>query len=180
MHWDRLLILNLQNNRIRFISITHSPENFHSRLSAKKKTYEYHIDLRNPHTVFLRRYSYLPDLKEVENINIENIKRAAKQLIGTHDFSSFTSDKTPDKNMIRTIEDIDIILTDEQILTFRFTGNGFLYNMVRILSGTLLECGLGNKNITYKDIPFILESKNRSLAGPTLPPEGLFLAEVFY
>ena len=123
-------------------------------------------------------------------INFENMNKACKYLCGTHDFSAFTSDKTPNKSYIRTIYDIDISInsvlkdnifsynTDKQTLKIEITGDGFLYNMVRIICGTLLYCGLSK--INSGDIPNILESKVRKNAGPTLPSNALFLENVVY
>ena len=118
------------------------------------------------------------------------MNKACKYLCGTHDFSAFTSDKTPNKSYIRTIYDIDISInsvlkdnifsynTDKQTLKIEITGDGFLYNMVRIICGTLLYCGLSK--INSGDIPNILESKVRKNAGPTLPSNALFLENVVY
>ena len=110
------------------------------------------------------------------------LRTAADALCGTHDFTSFTSDKTPGKSHVRRIDSITVdtvtLPSGIELLRFTFCGNGFLYNMVRILSGTLLSVGLGQ--IPAAQIPAIIEGKSRPLAGPTLPPCGLFLTDVTY
>lgn len=146
---------------------------FHARKSALAKTYEYRIDTRLVANVFTRKYCYWLSTP----LDTNAMKAAAAYLLGTHDFSSFTSDKTPDKDHIRTITDIKITTTDTT-LTIAFTGDGFLYNMVRILAGTLIEVGQGKLN--PDQIPAILAAKNRQTAGFTAPAQGLFLKEIFY
>lgn len=115
-------------------------------------------------------------------VNVEAMRTAADYLTGTHDFSAFTTDKTPGKSHVRTINYINISFigtpSGKPILAITVNGSGFLYNMVRIIAGTLLCTGLGN--ISPKDIPSILQSGVRKNAGPTLPPGGLFLLEVLY
>lgn len=109
--------------------------------------------------------------------NITAMKQAATLLMGEHDFRSFCDNKRMKKSTVRTITKIDIKEVDG-VLTLDFYGNGFLYHMVRILTGTLLEIGIGC--LTPEDIPTIIKQKNREAAGFTAPPQGLFLAEVFY
>ncbi len=115
-------------------------------------------------------------------VNMKSMRTAADYLTGTHDFSAFTTDKTPGKSHVRTINYINISFigtpSGKPILAITVNGSGFLYNMVRIIAGTLLCTGLGN--ISPKDIPAILQSGVRKNAGPTLPPNGLFLLEVLY
>ena len=108
---------------------------------------------------------------------IEAMKKAAKLFIGEHDFKSFCDNKRMKKSTIRTISDISINNSDG-IITIDFYGNGFLYHMVRILTGTLLEVGTHEKN--PKETDTILQAKDRLSAGFTAPPQGLFLVEVFY
>ena len=110
-----------------------------------------------------------------ENYDIEAMKKAAGYLIGEHDFKSFCDNKRMKKSTIRTISDISINNSDG-IITIDFYGNGFLYHMVRILTGTLLM--VGTHDISCDDIPEILEKKSR--AGFTAPPQGLCLVEVYY
>jgi len=160
---------------IRIISMEACSNRFHARLNAVRKTYQYRIDTSAYGNLFLRNTSHhIP-----EPLDLEAIKKGAGLLLGTHDFKSFCSNKRMKKSSIRTIYEIKIEEDSEnQLLLFTFTGNGFLYNMVRILSGTLIEIGLGIR--TPEEIPAILEGCNRGLAGHTAPAKGLFLMSVFY
>ena len=105
------------------------------------------------------------------------MKQASKYLEGEHDFTSFKASGTSGKNSVRTIYKINIEKKDERIY-MEYEGNGFLYNMVRIISGTLIDVGIGK--IKPEDVKRILEAKDRKLAGKTLPPHGLYLVEVNY
>ncbi|MGI6684678.1 MAG: tRNA pseudouridine(38-40) synthase TruA [Bacillota bacterium] len=155
------------------LDIREAAERFHSRYNVKNKNYAYYIWNHWIPSPFHRKYSYhLP-----ERLDISLMQEAAQKLMGTHDFIGFSSVKKTKKSTIRTIEEISIIKEDNMV-KFNFIGDGFLYNMVRIITGTLVEIGLKEKEITYIDE--IFEEKNRSLAGKTLPPQGLFLEEVTY
>ena len=158
---------------IAVISVEEVSERFHSRLNAKGKTYLYRvINSALPH-VFERRFTYQVE----EKLDIAAMKEAAGLLCGTHDFAAFTSAKKSKKSTVRTIEDIRIEEKNDEIL-FYFTGNGFLFHMVRILMGTLLEVGLGKRSAS--EIPEILASKKRERAGALAPAKGLLLLEVRY
>lgn len=115
-------------------------------------------------------------------VDMQAMQNAAEFLTGTHDFSAFTTDKTLGKSHVRTINYINFSIIDtpsgKPVLAITINGDGFLYNMVRIIAGTLLCTGLGI--ISVHDIPYILNSKVRKNAGPTLPSNGLFLLEVLY
>ncbi|SDK12052.1 tRNA pseudouridine(38-40) synthase TruA [Natronincola ferrireducens] len=148
-------------------------ERFHSRYNVKNKKYVYYIWNDWIPSVFHRKYSY----HLVDKLNIELMKEAAEKLVGTHDFIGFSSVKKTNKSTVRTIQEISIT-KEKHMVKFIFIGDGFLYNMVRIIMGTLVEIGLKQKNISHIDE--ILEGKNRSMAGQTLPPQGLFLEEVYY
>ena len=177
---------------IRIISITEVQESFHTRKNCTEKTYTYCISCNSKPDVFSARYVYNPvtpplsiadqhryDGAIIYDDNKMNI--AVKHLLGTHDFSAFTSDKTPEKSHIRCISSIKISYiqtpSNKRIMVLSFTGNGFLYNMVRILAGTLVSCGLGL--LEPERIPDIIASKKRS-ANPaaTLPGNALFLTDV--
>ncbi len=147
-------------------------ERFHSRLNAASKTYEYRIATEKP-DVFMRKYVY-----HVESApDMEKMRSAAKCFLGTHDFKGFSSLGKTKKSTVRTVTDITI--TEQNgIVTLRFTGNGFLYNMVRILAGTLYEIGIGK--LPENIIPEIFEEKIREKAGATLPACGLHLVKVEY
>ncbi|MBR1970154.1 MAG: tRNA pseudouridine(38-40) synthase TruA [Clostridia bacterium] len=157
---------------IRIINAKIEDERFHSRLNAKSKTYEYNIATVKP-SVFNRKYVYHTE----DSVNVEKMKRAAAKLLGTHDFIGFSSVKKTKKSTIRTINSIDI-LEESGIITIRINGNGFLYNMVRIITGTLFEIGTGKKEAGVIDEVFKL--KERSLSGETLPACGLTLESVYY
>lgn len=165
------------------IELSEVPERFHSRLNAKGKTYCYRvINSRLPH-IFDRRYVHAED----EKLDVEAMKCAAEYLIGTHDFKAFTSNKRSKKSTVRTIESIQIekvtstsfSMTEEiDEIRFLYSGNGFLYHMVRILTGTLLEVGKHKRK--PEDIAGILKSGNRENAGELAPAKGLTLMEVRY
>lgn len=146
---------------------------FHSRFNAISKKYSYYIYYGEKPTVFRRKYVYHCESKP----DIEQMKKASKLLIGVNDYRGFSSEKNKDKNCVREIYDITFV-EDKEELILCFYGNGFLYNMVRILSGTLL--GIGNGTLTIEDIEKILLTKNRDFAGETLPSKGLVLERVFY
>lgn len=174
---------------IRVTSIRPVSAGFHSRKSAVSKTYTYYTMLSGKPDVFFKNYAYCPAdtpfrLKNADQppLSYPEMRTAADALCGTHDFTSFTSDKTPGKSHVRRIDSVTVdtvtLPSGIELLRFTFCGNGFLYNMVRILSGTLLSVGLGQ--IPAAQIPAIIEGKSRPLAGPTLPPCGLFLTDVTY
>ena len=112
-----------------------------------------------------------------KNYDLEAMKKAAKLFIGEHDFKSFCDNKRMKKSTVRRISDIQINNSDG-IITIDFYGNGFLYHMVRILTGTLLM--VGTHELSCDDIPDIIEKKSRDAAGFTAPPQGLCLVEVDY
>lgn len=160
---------------IRILSLDACPERFHARLNAQKKTYQYRIDTSAYGNLFLRNTSH----HIATPLDTTAMKKGAGYLLGTHDFKSFCSNKRMKKSSIRTIYDIRIEEDEQgQLLLLTFTGNGFLYNMVRILSGTLIEIGLGLRR--PEDIPSILKGCDRGLAGHTAPAKGLFLVSVSY
>lgn len=155
------------------VEICEVSDRFHSRLNAKGKTYRYQvINSRIPY-VFERKYAYVFP----EKLDVEKMKKAAEILCGTHDFAAFTSAKKSKKSTVRTIESIAIEKNGD-IITFTFTGDGFLFHMVRILMGTLLL--VGTCATIPEDVEKILSSQNRSEAGPLVPAHGLTLVEVRY
>ena len=153
--------------------ICEMPERFHSRLNAKKKTYRYRIWNTSLPCVFERKYVYVLE----DTLDAEAMKRAAVQFIGQHDFKAFTSNKKSKKSTVRTIERIDIERTGNEV-TLTYTGDGFLYHMVRILTGTLIEVGLGRR--TEASMQELLECGTRDMAGPLVPAKGLCLVAVYY
>ncbi|MCF8011745.1 MAG: tRNA pseudouridine(38-40) synthase TruA [Clostridiales bacterium] len=149
-----------------------SPD-FHARISAVGKTYLYVIFNDNVPSPFYARYSYFFP----RYLDAGTMQKAAFYLEGTHDFRAFKSANSPLKNTTRTIYDCKVKRRHNKVY-FCFRGNGFLYNMVRILTGTLLKVGI--HKFYPEDIPDIINSKDRSLAGPTVPACGLFLEKVHY
>ena len=148
-------------------------ERFHSRYSVKSKKYRYVINNSDMGTAIYRDLEYHFPLK----LNVERMIEAAKYFEGEHDFNGFKASGTSSKSSVRTIYKAEVIKDGDRI-SIELTGNGFLYNMVRIISGTLLDVGL--EKIKPEDIPGIIEAKDRKLAGRTLPAHGLYLVEVTY
>lgn len=157
--------------RIRKVEI--AEPKFHSRYSAVSKIYEYTIDTRDKANVFTRKYA----LSFPKALDIEQMKKGAQYFIGTHDFEAFSSKMKDGRSTICTIEWIKI-KKEHEMIQVQIKGDGFLYHMVRIMVGTLLQIGTGEKK--PEEIQYILESKDRTLAGPTIDGKGLCLWEVFY
>lgn len=146
---------------------------FHARYDVISKEYRYRVMLGRGKNVFLRNYAYHYPYQ----IDIEAVRAAARHFKGTHDFTSFCSAKTEIEDKVRTIYELDVLQDGEELI-FRFVGNGFLYNMVRIIVGTLLDVGQGK--LHGEDIPNILKKMDRRLAGKTAPGHGLYLWQVNY
>ena len=159
---------------ISVISLRDVSDRFHSRLNAISKTYVYTIDNNRFANVFIKKYAY-----HVEGqLNIEKTKEASKYFIGTHDFKGFSGVKDKSKkSTVRTINYINITEKDN-IIKIEYNGNGFLINMVRILSGTLINVGKGQ--IEPEDIKKMLQSKQRSELAVKAPAKGLCMKEVNY
>lgn len=149
------------------------PQEFHARYACKRKTYQYIIDNSETGTAIYRNIKY----NFSQKINVQEMQKAVKYFIGEHDFKAFKASGTSSKTSVRTIYSAEVIKQNQDII-IKLTGNGFLYNMVRIISGTLLEVGIGK--IKAEQIPDIIKSKDRTKAGKTLPPQGLYLVEVLY
>ncbi len=158
---------------IRILSLEPADERFHARLNAVSKTYEYVIDNGNVADVFARKYV----CRLEEKLDLDKMRKAAKLLTGTHDYKSFCGNKNFKKSSVRTVTDIDITESEGKV-KISFTGDGFLQNMVRIMTGTLIEVGQGNRD--YKSMTSIIEAKDREKAGFMAPPEGLTLVRVEY
>lgn len=155
------------------LSCEEAAPRFHARLNATGKTYLYRVWNSPEPCVFDRRYVYRME----EPLDLSAMERAASMLLGTHDFLSFCSNKHFKKPSLRTISSLTIRRQGPEV-RFTVTGDGFLYNMVRILVGTLLEVGTGRRS--PEEIPQILAARNRAAAGYTVPAAGLFLTEVTY
>lgn len=148
-------------------------DNFHARFDAVEKTYVYRLWKAPYPPVFERKYVAPYDCSKLD---VEKMKLAATRVLGEKDFKGFCTDKTK-KSTVRTIKRVDIRTTKEEVI-FTFVGDGFLYNMVRILVGTLMEIGMGTKSLDSIDRVF--ETKDRSYAGFTAQAQGLCLLQVAY
>lgn len=158
---------------IRIQSSTQVLDNFHPRRCYSVKTYHYCIESSPFPLPTNRFYSYYTHYK----LNIEQMREAATYLKGEHDFQSFCASGTNVETTVRTITEIHI-RQKETVITIQVSGTGFLYNMVRIIAGTLYQVGQGK--LEAKQVKYILESRNRENAGPTLPAKGLFLYALQY
>jgi len=167
-YMNRYLPEDISINAVKICS-----DRFHSRYNALGKTYRYVCWYGSSKPVFDRKYVTVLDQKP----NIFKMKKAAEYLVGTHDFKSFCGNKKMKKSTVRCVDSIKIEERGNYV-RFYFHGNGFLQNMVRILTGTLLEVGIGN--ISPDEVKEILESCDRQKAGPTAPPMGLSLLKVDY
>jgi len=148
-------------------------ERFHSRYNCKQKTYKYIINNGNHASAIYRNLEYFVPVK----LDVKEMKKAIKHFEGEHDFKGFKASGTSSKSSIREIYKTELEQDEDKII-IRLTGNGFLYNMVRIIAGTLVDVGLGK--IKSEEIPEIIESKDRERAGKTLPAHGLYLEKVEY
>ena len=147
-------------------------ERFHARLNCKSKTYRYRIWNSDKPCVFQRRFVYVMP----EALDVGKMRQAAEYLLGEHDFSAFCANKKMKKSTVRRIDDITITREGEE-LVLSFTGDGFLYNMVRIMVGTLIEVGLGKRSVESVSRLF---GEKREEAGYLVPAQGLCLMEVTY
>lgn len=150
------------------------PETFDARFSVKRKTYQYRFYVSRFRLPLLEPKA----LRVNDNVSIDRMAEACKYFIGTHDFGSFVSKKSGKTDFVRTIYDAKVIDIGDGLFAFEVTGNGFLYNMVRIMFGTILKAGYSQ--IKPSDIEDILSGKNRALAGKTMSPKGLVMKKVEY
>ena len=158
---------------IAVMDIEEVDERFHARFNAVSKTYVYRIHTSTIPNVFERKYMYT----YTEVLDIKRMREAARLMQGTRDFAAFCGNKKMKKSTVRTITDI-VITEKENEIQIAYTGDGFLQQMIRIMTGTLIEVGNGTKK--PEDIPLILESKVREKAGYTVPAEGLILHNLIY
>ena len=146
---------------------------FHPRYGAKQKTYVYRIlntEFCDPtRRLYVYHYRY--------PLDVDAMCAAAGYLVGTHDFSSFSSIHAQTKTFVRTIYGCTVKRVDDEVMLW-ITGDGFLYNMVRIIAGTLIE--VGSKKRDSSEMKTILDARDRCFAGPTAPPQGLTLVEILY
>lgn len=148
-------------------------ESFHPRYEVSRKTYEYRVTnvaIQLPTKRLYSHFVYIP-------LDVERMRQAAAYFPGEHDFGGFCSAGSQVKSTVRTIYDVTVTKTGEDV-TIRVTGNGFLYNMVRILAGTLIEVGMGRRE--PETVRQAIEKADRTLAGPTAPAHGLTLVKIEY
>jgi tRNA pseudouridine38-40 synthase len=149
-------------------------EGFHARKQSKSKTYEYRILNRNIRSAFYRKYAWhIP-----QTLNIREMRKATRSLMGEHDFSSFQSVGSPKRTAVRKVTRAEWRRSRDGFLRFEIEANGFLKQMVRAIVGTLIEVAKGK--INSDEFQKILDSRDRKKAGPTAPAHGLFLKEVKY
>lgn len=173
--WSTALNVQLPRD-IRILSIEQVSDDFHARYHAVGKTYRYIWSLSEIHSPFERDFSVHADRYKPD---IALMQEAAQHLLGTHDFSSFCAAKTNVNDFVRTIYCIKFEVKKEtQQLQMVISGSGFLYNMVRIIAGTLWEVGIQKKSV--ESISKILSSCDRKEAGKTAPAHGLYLEKVAY
>lgn len=159
---------------IRVREVREMPLDFHARFDAKGKTYVYKLDISGTSDVFRRNYYY-----EIgKPLDLRAMRQAAGQIVGTHDFKCFQSTGgTQRETTVRTIYQIQIVERGGEA-HIEITGDGFLYNMVRIITGTLVEVGLGRRH--PMEMEAVIRGKDRQNAGHTAPPQGLYLAQIYY
>jgi tRNA pseudouridine38-40 synthase len=170
--WVKALNSKL-NADIRVQRIAQFNSEFHARYDAERKQYRYFLYRSQVENPFKRRYA----VHVAQDVNLERMREASKFLIGTYDFTAFSSTNTGIKDKIRTIYRLDV-LEDGEHLIIICEGNGFLYNMVRIIVGSLVEVGQGRR--TVEELRRALDEKDRTLTGKTYPSHGLFLWSVHY
>lgn len=159
---------------IQFVRLETAADTFHARFSAKKKTYRYVFYTSQTARPFLENRA----LQIPQKVDIEAMQQACGLLVGTKDWGAFVAQGSGKTDFVRTVYAANICVLGENVYAFEITGNGFLYNMVRILMGTLLAVGKGK--ITLTQLQTIIEKKDRTLAGETVPPYGLYLKNVTY
>ena len=160
-------------NDIRALKCYHVDDDFHCRYKALGKNYVYRIDTSAIQSPFDSRYALHCPMK----LDIDAMNEFCKKIVGTHDFCGFSSSKRSTADTIRTVSEC-YVLKKDNIVELSITGNGFLYNMVRIIAGTALAMGQGR--LQADDSEKIISSLDRNLAGDTLLPHGLFLNKVYY
>ena len=177
LEWDSVQLQAVCNQYlpkdIAVLSLEAAPPRFHARLNAKGTVYRYRIGTSAIRNVFARNYLY----EYGKPLDVEAMRQAAALLVGTHDFQSFCSAKPGKKSTVRTLHHIAITDTGDEVI-LEFDGNGFLYHMVRILAGTLIEVGAGSRS--PEELPDILAARDRKRAGFLAPAQGLTLVSVRY
>jgi len=149
------------------------PFEFHARYDCSGKRYVYRIWNAQERNPFISRYSYHYKYP----LDADFLNRQASQMLGTHDFSAFCAAGASTVDNVRTLTRAEVVRRGDEVLMY-FEADGFLYNMVRAITGTVLYAAEGK--FLPEDIPAILESRDRTLAGPTVPPGGLYLTRLWY
>lgn len=168
------IALNTKLKRsIRILNAEEVNDRFHSRYNCRKKTYRYIINNSENGTAIYRNLEY----NYSQKLDVEKMKEATKYFLGEHDFKGFKASGTSSKSSVRIIYEAKVYREENRVI-IELTGNGFLYNMVRIISGTLIDIGVGK--IRLEEIEEIIKSGKRERAGKTLPPQGLYLVKVEY
>ena len=167
--------LSLTIDDIDVVSIELVSEEFHARYNKHSKTYEFLVDAGRPKNPMMRNYAtHYP-----YPLSLAPMQEAAKDLVGTHDFTGFTASGTSVENKVRTITQASVSIDEKTgFYIFTFSGNGFLYKQVRNMVGTLLK--IGNGRMPVSQVKTVLESRDRNLAGPTAAGNGLYLKEIRY
>lgn len=166
---------SLLDPSIRFLKVVQVAEDFHARFLVQGKEYIYRVDTQDYPDPFKRLYT----LHHPYRYSLDRMQEALKAVIGTHDFTSFCSTKTDKEDKVRTVTVAEVTYdTVQKELIFRFQGNGFLYNMIRILVGTTLQIGDGLKPVN--ELARLIEVQDRNQAGLTAAPQGLYLNKVIY
>ena len=159
---------------IRILSAQVMDGDFHARYSCRGKTYIYVIDRTGD--IFIRNRAF--QYPGAAGLDVSKMREAASHIVGTHDFKCFeTAGGTPRESTVRTVSALDIYEADNSVI-IEITGDGFLYNMVRIIAGTLAEVGDGRRQAD--ELPAVIESRDRGKAGFTAPPQGLYLKEIYF
>jgi tRNA pseudouridine38-40 synthase len=165
--------LKESNNTISILESQKVDELFHSRFSARKRTYFYRIlNRKSPSPLLINRTWFVP-----YSLDVSVMLEASKSLIGKHDFNSFRSSQCQAKNSIRSLEEINILRKEDEI-HFSISARSFLHNQVRIIVGSLVN--IGRKYWQKDKLNEILAKKSRTSAGPTAPPHGLYLEKISY
>ncbi len=171
---DMLAASRMKAGSVRILSVDEAPHGFHARYSAAGKTYVYRIFNREDMPVFLRNYRY--NVKKA--LDVEAMRIAGRAFVGEHDFAAFMAAGSDIKGgTIRRIYSLNIEQEGPEI-AISVTGNGFLYNMVRIIAGTLVDIGLGR--FRPDEVAGMIAGRERCRAGHTAPPQGLYMAEVYF
>ncbi|MBQ4528725.1 MAG: tRNA pseudouridine(38-40) synthase TruA [Clostridia bacterium] len=168
-----LVLNNALPNDIRILSSEPADDDFHPRFSCRAKKYSYTINTSSDAGVFTRNYEWQIRKK----LDVDAMKRAAQYIVGEHDFRSFMTTGPEMETTVREVYSLEV-MHDEPYIRIYIKADGYLYNMVRIITGTLVAVGEGR--ISPGDLPMIIEKKDRSYAGPTAPPQGLALYEIYY